>query len=378
MRHAWLFLIPLLVACGSQRRQLDAARVYEEGGMHWEAYSAYRELYTRKPTMATAHVGMQRAAKALVMGKAAAAIAAYDNGDIKGGDGMRDETATFRRRFATDGVSLQEEPGLEAARSQALAREARNAMEQAETAYRASKFEEAAIAATRALELDPTLKEAEYLQRVAQLETRYQQALRAEELGLLHDAYRAYSWITEKDIGYKDAWQRLASIRERVHFTLAIVPLYNNGIYTVMLGGTPGLVEQQLIANIESAILALNDASIILVDRDRTDVLLAEQQRSMEATYDERYVVNAGRLMGAARVLAPRIIRFDDILNRHIEVQIQIIDTGTGRIELSQVLGVTKDELRTGNTRTQLIELVAGKIARSIAAFKPAPVPTEE
>jgi hypothetical protein len=133
----------------------------------------------------------------------------------------------------------------------------------------------------------------------------------------------------------------------------------------------PGQVETQLSAAVKQAVLDLNDPLIILVDRENTDQLLAEQQRAMEGIYDDAHVAEAGKLLGARYVLSVRILRFDDIFSKQAEVQAVLLDTETGAIRLSEVVRVNKEELGKGAPRAQLIDRAAKRIATQIGAFDP-------
>lgn len=372
MRHLHVLIIAfILLTCGSKRRQLERAQQYETGGMSREAFTGYETLYRSKPKYVEAHLGMKRTAQTLLDQKAMDASGYYMAGDLVAGDKAYDDARTWKRRMDAEGLALKWDDQVDSRQRAARASHATILCQQADVAFRGEKFSEAESLAREAVKLDPTSKEAEYMLRLAQLEPRYREAVRAEELGLWRDAFRSLTWVTNNDISYKDAWTKLAAVREKATYTLAIVPLYNGNLYPSKLGGIGGSVEHQLIAKVKEAILGLGDPTIALIDRDNTDQLLAEQQRSMEGVYDDRYVVNAGRLMGAAHVLTPRILRFDDVLGRMIEVQVQVLDAETGRIERAQTVAIGKAELSPGNTRSQLLELASKRIAAIIAEFEP-------
>jgi hypothetical protein len=137
------------------------------------------------------------------------------------------------------------------------------------------------------------------------------------------------------------------------------------------LNGGAGQVENQLSANVKQEILDLKNPLIILVDRDHTDELLAEQQRNMSGVYDDRYVAEAGKLIGAQYVLTGRILRFDDVLSKQIEVQMQLLDAESGRILMADVVRVNKQEIARGAPRAQLLERAAERMALRLAEFDP-------
>jgi TolB-like protein len=91
----------------------------------------------------------------------------------------------------------------------------------------------------------------------------------------------------------------------------------------------------------------------------------------MSGVYDDRYSAEAGRLIGARYVLTGKVLRFDDVLTRQIEVQVQVIDAFTGQVHLSEVVRVNKTDLERGSTRAQLLERSAERAAARVAGFDP-------
>jgi hypothetical protein len=71
-------------------------------------------------------------------------------------------------------------------------------------------------------------------------------------------------------------------------------------------------------------------------------------------------------------VLTAKLLRFDDVLFKQCEVQMQLIDTETGRIHASEIIRVNKQEIGKGAPRAQLLEKAAKRIAARVGAFDPA------
>lgn len=373
MRATLLLLSCVFLACGGTRKALERGARYEQAGMHSEAYEIYNDVYHRRPKLVDAHIGMQRTAQAISQRMQDEASARYMAFDLAGGDALRIKVDAYHRQERTKGLELTLSGLLEVHRAEAIRVNADKALEEAKEALRQQRFEAAIDAAKRCLALQPERKEAEHIKLVANIEPMYQRGQKAMELALWREGYRQFDRVVGLDAGYKDAMALRDSCRQRAAYSLAYVPIYNQQIYTNELGGvlsaTP--IEAQLAANVKKAVLGLNDPLIILVDRDNTDQLLAEQRRQMGGVYDDRYSMEAGRLIGARYVLAAKILRFDDVLSRQMEVQMQVIDVSTGRILLSDVLRVARQELRKGNTRAQLLERASEQIAARIAAFDP-------
>lgn len=366
-----LAIITALTACTSARKELERAAVYEREGMYQEAHDRYAELYRRKPKATEAHVGMKRTAQAMFDRLQDKASGLYLANDLDGGDRARQEALYFQGAMEKKGLELTWSPLFEQRRAEAMRAEAERLYQAANAAYRIDRFTEAEELANKSLKLDPDRKETAYLVQLAQLEPRYRQGQRAMETGLWRSAYAEFKRVTDDDMGYKDAWALQEECRKKASYTLAYVPLFNGALYVNSVGAGEGLLEAQLSANIKQAVMDLNDPLIMLVDRDNTDELLAEQQRQMTGVYDDRYVAEAGKLLGARYVLTGKILRYDDILRKEIEVQMQLIDTETGRIHESEIVRVNKQEIARGAPRAQLLERSSKRIAARIAAFDP-------
>lgn len=371
MRWSLLILIVLVASCGSTRKKMERATLYEKEGMLAEAHLAFEAIYTKRPKETEAHIGMKRTAQVILDRKIMEATERYAANDLEKGERLRSEAVLYKQGMDRKGLELHWDGHVDDVRKAARSTKARDLLKEADEAFRDDRFAEAEELAMACQRLDPDLKEADYLVRIAQLEPRYREGQKAESLGLWRDAHKTYRWITNKDTGYKDAWQRLQKAQEHASYTLAYVPLFNTMLYTAQLDMGQGALEQQLSANLKTAILDLDDPLIVLVDRDNTDALLSEQQRNMSGTFDERHVAEAGKLIGARYVFTGRIMRFDDLLMKQIEVQMQVLDAESGRIMLADVIRVNKQEIGKGSPRSQLLERAAKRMAARLEEFTP-------
>lgn len=370
---AFLFItLAIASACNTTRKSMEAAALYEREGMLQEAHDQYAAIYTRKPKTAEARVGMKRTAQALFDRMQDKASGFYMANDLNSGDRARQEALYFQSAMQRDGLDLQWSPMFEQRRIDAMHTEAERLFQAADAAFRIDRFAEAEELAKQSLRLEPERKETTYLMQLAQLEPHYRQGKRAMETSLWRSAFGELKRVTDVDMGYKDAWTLQDECRKQASYALAYVPLFNGTLYTNELGASfAGQVETQFAANVKQAVLDLNDPLIMLVDRDNTDQLLAEQQRQMSGVYDDRYVAEAGKLLGARYVLTGKILRFDDLLRKEIEVQMQLIETETGRIHLSEIIRVNKQEIVRGAPRAQLLERSSKRVAAKLADFDP-------
>lgn len=368
-----LLLLLVLAGCGGTRRQLSNAAALEQGGMLEQAYRAYAEVHDRRPADAPALLGMKRTAQARYDRIAREASAAYLAGDRTRGDDLYRQAAQVLAEGEREQLELRPDPILDQRRQEALSSWARATYDQALDAFRNDRFEECQRLCDRVLREVKDMKDAENLRRMAELEPMYREARYAAQLGLWRTAYRTMKRVTDKDPGYKDAWTELERFRAKAAWTLAYVPLYNAMLYqgSLVSATMPGQIESSLRAAVKQAVLDLDDPLIILVDRENTDQLLAEQQRTLEGIYDDAYAAQAGKLLGARYTLSVRILRFDDIFSKQAEVQLTLLDNETGAIGLSEVVRVNKEELARGAPRAQLIDRAAKRIAAHVGGFDP-------
>ncbi len=371
--RALILISFLFAACGVERRHLERAALYEREGMYEEAYAIYAERYERNDRNVEAHVGMKRTAQQISQRSQHEVSGQYMARAFEDGERLRLQVEAYHASIARKGIQLEWSPEVERHRREAMLHEADEALRSAQESLRAERFEEAEELAQRCLKFDPERTEAAYVAKLALLEPWYRQGKRAMELGLWRDAYRTFDRVTNRDAGYKDAWTLQEECREKAQLVVAYVPIYNSSIYAnelgLMLGGTS--VEAQLAANIKEAILKLNDPLIVLVDRDNTERLLAEQRRQLSGVYDDRYGAEAGKMLGAKYVLTGKVLRFDDVLSKQIEVQVQLIDTESGRIHLSELIRVNKQEIARGAPRAQLLERASKRVALRVVEYDP-------
>ncbi len=360
-------------SCYSTKKHLEDAALLEREGLIQKAYEAYDDVHMRKPHDAKALVGMQRTAQALYDRLTAEASSAYMANDWAGGENARTKAGTFFQRMTTEGLELRPDMMLELRRNEARSAHGNARFAEAEEAFRNKRFEECDRLCGQVLAVEPDRKEAAYLQKMARLEPLYLEAEMAADLGLWRSAYRTMKKVTDQDVAYKDAWSELERMKRKAGYTLAYVPMFNTQLYNTSVSASmgPGQVESQLSAAVKQALLELDDPLITLVDRENTDHLLAEQQRGLNGTYDESYAAEAGKLLGARYVLTGKLLRFDDILSKQIEVQVALLDAETGEIHLSEVVRVNKQEIAKGAPRAQLIDRASKRVALAIEQFDP-------
>jgi TolB-like protein len=370
MRPAILTLVFLLCGCAA-KRALHQAQVLEQSAQLESAAAAYLEAWDRKPKSQLAREGYARTAQRLLDDRMGVAIMSYRMGGLQEGDRDRQTAVDFRQRIATKGIDLRWNKEVDDAREEARRREAEAHYRDAEAELRVDRFTEAIALARECLKLDPAHKQAPHLIRMAEAEPLYREGLRAEELGLWRKAHERYAAVSAIDAAHRDVMARMEACREKARFTLAYLPVQQEREKRTILGFAigSGPVDLELAGLVQRELLALKDPFLQVIDRGSTDVILAEQRRQMSGNYNEQ-MAQAGKLLGARYLLTGRVTKYDDLLKRDLEVQVQLIDAQTGRIHLSEQVRAAKAELaRDGAAR--LTDLAARRIAERLRGFAP-------
>lgn len=367
-----LLFLAFATTLPAQRKKLEQAATYERAGMLKEAYERYEMLYKGKARNVAAHVGMGRCAQGILDRMQLEASGSFLLNDLSLGERQHAQALSYKQEMERKGLELQWDQMLAIRRREAQQHEAQRLYQEAEMSFRADRFAEAEELCLASLALDSEAREVQYLLRISRLEPIYRQGLRAMDLGLWRDAYKAFVRVNARDTGYKESWELQTKAEERARVIIAYIPLYNSCLYSNGFGMVgDGQLENRLAASVKQALLDLKDPLLVLVDRDNTDELLAEQERQLSGIYDDRFVVEAGKLMGARYVLTAKLLRYDEIIRRDVEVQMQLLDGESGRIYLSEIIRVNKQEIARGNTRSQLLERAAKRIAQRVAEFDP-------
>ena len=373
MRSAALLLVLLFCACGATRKQMEAAVGLEREGRLDEAYSRYADLFERKPGKDEAREGMQRVARSILDRKQADAMGFYLMNDLKAGDRARQAALDYQLEMKQAGFDLRWDPLVDDRREDAVLHEAERLYDEAAAALREEQFDEAKALAEQCLQLNRKHLKAPHLIRMAEAEPVYREGKRAEALGLWRQAYGKYKRVAELDATHADVLDGMERCRKKLSYTLAYIPVQPQPTQRKILGVSmaAGPVDAELAAALQQELLAMKDPFLTLVDRAHTDHLLSEQRRQMNGVFDDQQIAKAGKLLGARYVLTGKIIRFDDVLGKQIEVQMQVLDAESGRVHVSEVVRAGRQDLGPGGARAQLLSAVAKRAAQMLAAFEP-------
>lgn len=372
MRALLPFLV-VLAACSGAGRLAKEGERSERAGDPEGAYASYRTAMLERPGHARARAGAQRTGQQVLMLLEAAASSAFLAGDHELGEQRWRTVNEFAARATAEGLVLRRDPQVEERRLQARRSHVAGLYERALQAFEEERFQPCRELLNEVLTLEPDHAEAPHLLRMAELEPKYRVARRAFEEGRWREAHGGLEVVLAGDPAYKDARSLRDAARANASYTLALVAVEEQGVaaratYAARVNGVPAA----LATAIKEELLALRDPFLVLVARDQTEALLAEQQRALDGIYDERTAARAGQLLGARYVLMTKLLRYEEGIGRHLEMQVNLMDASTGRIHRSELVHVAKQDLGRGaSVRSLLIAKAAERAAALLKGFDP-------
>ncbi len=369
-----LFLIPTLLACNSMKELEKQALAYEEAGLHQDALNSYQELYERDARRSEARIAMQRNAQSMLDKHLNEMNFRYLKGDNLGAIAAFKDAEEHRERMAQLDLVLEMPTRYAAIYTGARSAHSENLFTSAKAMVKNKQFEEAEDLLYKLTRFDPTHDEAHFLWKIAELEPMYLQAQKAEQLGLYRDAYRLYSKVAQEDVQYKEAYEKQEEMKTIAAYTVAFVGLSNHFFddASTSISRHSVKTESAFSTSIKDAILDLQDPLIRLVDRDNTEELLNEQRLALSDIFDEEEVIEAGRMLGAKYVLTGKILKYNKVTNKRCDYQIELMETSTGEIHISEIITFDRKDLDTSSDQAveeQITLHIAKQVAAQLGAF---------
>jgi len=366
-----LLLVPIMLACNSMKNLEMQALAYEEAGMHQDALNSYHELYTRDTRRSEARIAMQRSAQSMLDKQLDEMNFRYLKSDHLGAISAFQEAEEHRERMAKLDLALKMPPRYAKIYTSARSAHSEGLFASAKAMVKNKQFEEAEDLLYQLTRFDPKHDQAHYLWKIAELEPMYLQARKAEELGLYRDAFRLYTKVAKRDIQYKDSFEKQQEMRSIASYTVAFTGLSNNLFNDATISRHSNKTESTFSSAIKNAILDLQDPLIRLVDRDNTEELLNEQRLALSDIFEEEEI-EAGRMLGAKYVLTGKILKYNKVTNKRCDFQIELMETSTGEIHVSEIITFDRDDLDTSSDQAveeQITSHIANEIAAQLGAF---------
>jgi hypothetical protein len=290
----------LLCACGGAKKMMKDAKVYEQGGLKQEAFNLYSNAFTtyNKPE---ARIGMKRVAQQILDEQFQKAQRNCAMQNFEEALSNYDEGFRYQTKFSDLGLTIS--PGADLAFANCKNNFIENLYNRAEDLAHNGQFQQAKELIYKIQRLDSNNQKAEYLEVLCNILPFYNAGKKAYELELWREAYTNFNEVTKIDVGYLDALKLRDECLIKARITLAILPINNDKI--------DDAIERSMSANIKKAILDRKNPFVQLVDRENMDELLGEQKINMLGLFDDKTVVQAGKLLGARYILSTEIVSYD-------------------------------------------------------------------
>jgi hypothetical protein len=331
-----VFTTVLLVSCSTYKSQLQDAKEYEEAHMYSKALSLYSELLVRKETK-EALIGKKRVVEALIRENYDGPIRMLCMQDkLCEAEQLYSELSTFVEKNKS--LDVKEPYGLKDFIVQSKRNYCESLYKQAESDVLAFKYDEARVKLNIIRSIFDDFPNLNYLESLCVLYPNYYLATKSMEEGRLRDAYKALKRIESVDPSFKDSKQMLESCLKQGRITVAYVAVDRENVNDD--------VEKEMGAHVMQSLLDNKDPFLTLLDRDYTSRLLEEQKLGMSGLYDEKTLIQAGKLVGAQYILLGEIIEYsaDQKLN----------DYGFKKGYLGKTIGDTKVKYRQWNKKFSL------------------------
>ncbi len=339
MRSSWavlVFITFVLVSCSSYKSQLQDAKEYEDARMYSKALNLYSELLVRKETK-EALIGKKRVVEAIIRENYDGPIRMYCMQDkLCEAEQLYSELLTFIEKNKS--LDVKEPYGLKDFILQSKRTYCESLYKQAESDVLAFKYDEARVKLNLIRNFFEDFPNLDYLESLCVLYPNYYLATKSMEEGRLRDAYKALKRIEAIDPSFKDSKKMLESCLKQGRVTVAYVAVDRENVNND--------VEKEMGAHVTQSLLDNKDPFLTLLDRDYTSRLLEEQKLGMSGLYDEKTLIEAGKLVGAQYILLGEIIEYsaDQKLN----------DYGFKKGYLGKTIGDTKVKYRQWNKKFSL------------------------
>ncbi len=325
-----------LSGCSSYKSKLQDAREYEEARMYSKALSLYSELLAEKETM-EALIGKKRVVEAVIRENYDAQIRMLCMQEkLCDAQDLYSELSQFVEE--NKALDVKEPFGLKEFLLQSKHSYCESLYNQAEADMLAFKYDAARekLSIIRSFFYD--FPNVAYLENLCVLYPNYYLASKSLEEGRLRDAFKALKKIEAIDPSFKDSKQLLEACLKSGRITLAYVSVDRENVNND--------VEKEMGAHVMQSLLDNKDPFLTLLDRDYTSKLLEEQKLGMSGLFDEKTLIQAGKLVGAQYILLGEIIEFsaDQKLN----------DYGFKKGYLGKTIGDTKVKYRQWNKKFSL------------------------
>jgi hypothetical protein len=298
-----LLLTVFLFSCSPAKKLMKEAQVMEQGGLNNEALTRYKHVYSEY-TRADALVGMKRVAQRVFDSKLQQAQMMCMAGNFEGALIAYDDASAFRSSNAQLELNAVRSP-------EEMKRDCRNQYidqlcKDAEGLLNDGDYDGAHLLIQKVFTLDRNDKRAAYLDAMCEILPNYQAGLIAEENGLWREAYTYFNEVCRVDAGFSDALQRRDEALKKSIFSVVYKIADNRFVDNNQ--------ENALAARVKGELLNSKNPFIEVLEREDLEIIIQEQQETMNPQFEEGPGSAAGKFKKARFILSGELLNltYDD------------------------------------------------------------------
>lgn len=302
IRYLYFLFISIILfwGCSGSRPLLKEAHTLEQGGLTQKAFEKYNEVYDQygKPE---GLVGMRRIAQTELNAQFQSAQMECMRGNYEKALGLFESAFFYASKYSSLQLSIP--ASAESQNASCKSDYVNFLFSSAESAVKDERYEEAQELIRKLRSIDRNNKKAEYLDLLSRIYPNYNKGVKATELGYWREGYDFFNEVVKLDAGFKDALQRMNECLEKSKYTIAYIPVEKRNIDDGTIKSLSGAIKQR--------ILQIQSPFIELVERESIEALLGEQMTTMTAAFDEKSVIEAGKLIGAQYIITGELVSYD-------------------------------------------------------------------
>ena len=295
IKYLLLLFLFFFVACTGSKKMVKKAQKLEAVGMYRDASEFYYNGLIRNPSNIDAIIGLKKTGQRVLDDKLEDFYKAYSFEKDKEAVYAYIDAKAYYEKIKAIKVELDYPKHYldyyNDVREQYLARK----YEEAEGLIVEEKYDKAETVFKEILSIDDEYKDALMLSKVAYVEPYYQEGALAMGADRYRDAYYHFDEVVRVNKNYKDAYELRRETKEMAIFTIAIVPFKE----VMKHQGVSSKINKTIMNELTDS----NNPFIIIVDRQNTEKLIAEQKLALSGIVDENSAASAGMLLGVKAVL---------------------------------------------------------------------------
>lgn len=293
-------LVIFLVACKGSGYYTKLGKKQEAGGLLMEASSSYYTAVQKNRSNVEAQIGLKRTGQHVLNGMLLEFTQEKSFGTPKTAVESYESAIKYKSKVQALGVGLDIPEMYVLDFNNSKDEYLHELYSSGSSLLEEGKFDQAKLKFDEIKRLQPDFKDAQDLGNIAFMEPLYQKGVAAMELSHYREGYDNFLKVVNTKSGYKDAKVLMDECLSKGMYSIAMVafesasgnlePAVNVSAYSL------------------SALLAINDPFLRIVDRSSMNDVLKEQKLQLSGSIDANTAVQVGELTGAQALLTGNVL----------------------------------------------------------------------